>query len=269
VLVCGALAVVLGALGAFAVYGNRQLNRIPSLTVAEMLSYTINNNTEAIITVGIIDAGEMSIEAWGENGTLIPVYEKQYEIGSITKTFTAALLFKAISENRISLDDSIDQYLDLPSGQYYPTLKRLITHTSGYRAYYFESPMITNFLARRNSFYGVTNQMVLNRIARVNLENRDYPSEYSNFGIAVIGLVLEEVYGKDYTTLVNEFAQNELGLTSTHISAGAGQVTNGWDWAPGDAYLPAGGLISTTFCRPEAMPQAARWLSRVLVSVNS
>lgn len=53
------------------------------------------------------------------------------------------------------------------------------------------------------------------------------------------------VYGKDYTTLVNEFASDELGLENTHISDKQGDLKKYWDWNAGDAYLSAGGLTST------------------------
>lgn len=55
-----------------------------------------------------------------------------------------------------------------------------------------------------------------------------------------MGLVLESVYDTDYKTLVNDFAQNELGLTNTRISTGDGDLGNDWEWKDGDAYLSAG-----------------------------
>ena len=56
-----------------------------------------------------------------------------YPIGSVTKTFVASLLSKYVHEEKMSLDDSISKYIGgLDKGRYYPTLKRLATHTSGY-----------------------------------------------------------------------------------------------------------------------------------------
>ena len=64
-----------------------------------------------------------------------------YEIGSITKTFTAMLLSKAIEEGRINLDDSISNYLELKN-RYYQTIRRIITHTSGLKPYYLSLYLI-------------------------------------------------------------------------------------------------------------------------------
>ena len=87
-------------------------------------------------------------------GIVLPQEEHIYEIGSITKTFTSSLLSKAISEGKVSLDDSIDTYLDLQKKDYYPTIQRLVTHTSGYKGYYLEKPMVSNFLHKENDFNG-------------------------------------------------------------------------------------------------------------------
>ena len=75
--------------------------------------------------------------------------------------------------------------------------------------------------------------------------NKDnYGFTYSNFGYAVLGLVLEAVYDTDYTTLVNHFVQEELGLTDTKISDQSGDLGNYWDWKSDDAYLAAGAVTS-------------------------
>lgn len=54
------------------------------------------------------------------------------EIGSLTKTFTAALINKAVFEGKVNTSDTIDCYLALPAGNDYPTIEELLTHTSGY-----------------------------------------------------------------------------------------------------------------------------------------
>lgn len=84
--------------------------------------------------------------------------------------------------------------------------------------------------------------MLLDRVGKIDLANRDYPFCYSNFGYAVLGAVIERVYGQKYTALVNAYAQ-ELGLANTHIST-EGDLGNYWDWKENDAYMSAGALTS-------------------------
>ncbi|WP_200814924.1 serine hydrolase domain-containing protein [Scatolibacter rhodanostii] len=225
-------------------YGKYQLSKVPALSFEKALEYTTKNNDDAVITVGIIRDGHISYTVYGENGKELPQKLHTYEIGSLTKTFTAALINMAISEGKIDIDSTIDTYLPLSDRNEYPTIRELLTHTSGYKGYYFEYPMISNFFGGRNDFFGITKEMVLNKLSDLSMDKESYGFTYSNFGYAVLGLLLEAVYDADYTTLVNEFAVSKLGLTSTKISDKSGNLGNYWDWKDNDAYLSAGAITS-------------------------
>jgi CubicO group peptidase (beta-lactamase class C family) len=230
--------------GGYCVYGLFKINQLSAMTSEEMLAYTTKNNKDAVITVGIIQNDKMTYEVYGENGIKLPPEEHIYEIGSITKTFTTALLCKAISEGKINVEDTIDKYLNVPEKDYYPTIRRLVTHTSGYKGYYFEKPMISNFLGGENDFNGITDEMLIERLGKINLDNIDYSFKYSNFGMATVGAVLEGIYDEDYTLLMNDYISEDLGLPNTKISDSSGDLKNYWEWSKSDAYLPAGALLS-------------------------
>ncbi len=242
-LVITILAIIAG-IGGYAVYGAHMIDRLAGLTFEEMLAYTTKDNKEAVITVGILRDGEVSYDVFGENGVKLPREEHDYEIGSITKTFTASLLCRAISEGKVGLDDPIDDYLDLPKKDHYPTIRSLVTHTSGYKSYYFETPMISNFFSGVNDFNGITREMLIKRLGKIDLGDRDYPFKYSNFGTATLGAVLEQVYDDNFTALMNSYVVQDLGLTRTTVSRMSGDLGNYWAWSESDAYMPAGALIS-------------------------
>jgi CubicO group peptidase (beta-lactamase class C family) len=244
-IICIGIAVIAVGIGGFFAFTAYQINQIPKMKFEDMLAYTTKSNKKALVAVGIIQNGEASYTLYGENGTTLPQAEHIYEIGSLTKTFTVSLLYKAVSEGRISLDDNINKYLDLPVKDYYPTIRRLITHSSGYKGYYFETQMVSNFFRGRNDFYGISKTQLIERIGKIDLENRDCNFNYSNFGIAVVGAVLSEIYEEDYPTIINEYIAEEFGLENTKISDGSGDLGNYWDWAENDAYMPAGALTST------------------------
>lgn len=239
VLLCAALI-----LGGLMIYGKAQMGKIPGLSFMEALEYTTHGKPDARISVGTIQNGQVSFTLYGEDGQILPFENHTYEIGSLTKTITAAMICKAVTEGRIRLDDTIDVYLPLPEGKSYPTIRELLTHTSGYCAYYFETPMIGNFFAGRNSFCGITRGMVLEKVISHDMSLGNYSFEYSNFGYAVLELVLEAVYEEDYTALLNRFVQEDLGLTGSKISERDGDLGNYWDWQENDAYLSAGAVTS-------------------------
>lgn len=233
-------------IGIFAAVTAGQLAKLPGMSFEDTLAYTTRDNDKAIITVRIISGGEASYQVYGSNAALLPKQEHVYEIGSLTKTFTTALLCKAIDEGKADLDAPIDTYLDLPQKDYYPTLKRLVTHTSGYQPHYMEGQMVSNFFRnQKNDFYGIDQAALINRIGKINLKDQDEPFQYSNFGFAVLGRVLSEIYQTDYAQLMNDFIAQELQLNNTHISDAQGDLSGYWHWKPRDAYLPAGALTST------------------------
>lgn len=220
-------------------------NQIPNMTFSEMVEYTAKNNKNAIITVGIIKNGVSSYKIYGENGIVLPQYAHIYEIGSITKTFTVSLLYKAIAESKIKLDDSLDLYLELSEKEYYPTIRRLITHRSGYKSYNLDLQIIQKYFRGKNVFSGISEKKLINQIEKANPENKDYGFNYSNLGISAVGLVLSKIYGSEYTDLINNYIQEELHLKNTMVSNGSGDLEKYWDWEKNDAFIPAGALFST------------------------
>ena len=118
---------------------------------------------------------------------------------------------RAEKEGKLELDATIDKYLSLPDGKKYPKIIDLLTHTSGYMPYYFESPMIENFFKGRNDFYGINGEMIIDRVGKLNLDKESNGFNYSNFGFAVLGQVLKSVYGESWKTLTDDLLLNEMG----------------------------------------------------------
>lgn len=103
----------------------------------------------------------------------------------------------------------------------------------------------TFFNNYNNDFYGINEETLNKKVGKISLEDKDYKFNYSNFGFSVVGSVLSKIYDKDYTNLINEFIYNELDLKNTKIFDGSGDMDGYWQWNSDDAYLPAGGVIST------------------------
>jgi beta-lactamase class C len=215
-----------------------------SMSFQEALEHTLTDKPNGVITVGVIRGGGTSWAVYGEGAKQLPDVEHTYEIGSISKTFTAALVSKAIREGKLELDAPMDRYLDLPAGNAYPTIAGLLTHTSGLKNFYVEWPMLWNILRGENALCGVNRKMVLRRAGKVSLPEKEYPFLYSNLAFALLGLILEKVYGESYTALMNRFVKEELGLTNTRISDFSGDLGKYWRWKPDDAYMAAGALTS-------------------------
>jgi len=112
-----------------------------------------------------------------------------YRIGSVTKTFTAALILALRDGGQLELDRPAEQYLPELANLVYPfpdtariTLRHLLTHSSGL-------PRIGSFDYTRPDAQ-VTEAVLLGAVAEAGLEAA--PGEryaYSNFGMSLAGFL--------------------------------------------------------------------------------
>ena len=122
-----AISVIIALIIAF---GKYQMSLIPKMSSEEILDYTLKDNDNGVITVGIIKDGSASYTVYGKDGKQLENALHTYEIGSLTKTVTASLVNKAVLEGKIDIDSSLDKYIELPPKEHYPTIRELLTHTS-------------------------------------------------------------------------------------------------------------------------------------------
>ncbi len=218
------------------------------------------------LTVGYLVNGSQTVSVFNESGEIenkdIENKDYIYEIGSTTKTFTASLLAKYLHEGRLSLDDSIGTYIPgLAQNRYYPTIKRLITHTSGYgtrlpmsRTAYLKnmfSPMTNESFA---TILYMDEQKMREILSDVHLSNKDYRWKYSNFGVALVGYAIGVVSGKGYTATMDEFLSQDLGLQNSYTGTYPGKNLQGFRKSDpsggnviwGDNLLKPAGAISST-----------------------
>lgn len=142
-----------------------------------------------------------------------------WEIGSITKVFTGILLAEMSLRGEVGLDDPIGSHLPdpaagrLPEAPRQPTLADLASHTSGL-------PRLPVALVRRvgrseDPYSGITPQEVFSHLGPRTRRPRRARPRYSNFGVGLLGHLLEEAAGAPYRDLVVERILTPLGMAST------------------------------------------------------
>lgn len=178
----------------------------------------------------------------------------EFEIGSITKTFTAELLRNAIDRGELTLDTTIGEILHTDSDI---TLGELATHTSGLpRTTGLTLPGITWQFFGNNPYGPSPIDQLLQDAGSAKLTDRGH-YRYSNFGVAVLGQLLALNSGRSYEELLNTEILEPLGMHNTYLmlpqsvsdSAPRGVLTNGRTSAPWEmeADAPAGAIRSTAY----------------------
>ncbi|MEO6327070.1 MAG: serine hydrolase [Thermoanaerobaculia bacterium] len=145
-----------------------------------------------------------------------------YEIGSVTKMFTATAVLQQMEDGKLGLDDLVSRYVSgLPSGWSRVTLRHLLTHTSGIKSF----TSVPKFQKEVEKDY--TPRELVALVEGTPLEF--LPGErwsYSNTGYALLGMVLEQVSGKPYGTLLEERIFRPLKMTSTRVNDRASIIKN-------------------------------------------
>jgi len=195
--------------------------------------------TNIKLTVGTLADGKQTIQTFGASGE-VPNESYVYEIGSITKTFTTSLLAKYIHEGKMSLDDSISKYIEGLDDGYYPTLKRLATHTAGYG--YLPATIWAGvrmlvlaplFGSRNGGIMPDCLKIDEEKMKKLLLENKkqdkDYPWAYSNFGIGLLGYAIGQVSGKGYFDTMDEFLAHELEMPNSYTGISPSKNLRGFN----------------------------------------
>jgi len=229
--------------------------------IQELIEKACRGRSQIKLTIGTYADCEKSILVFGEAGE-IPNENYTYEIGSITKTFTTSLMMKYVLEQKMSLDDSISKYVDgLDGGAYYPTLGRLATHTAGYSGMLptigMDIPrvLLAQLFGKQGKFPFRLDLEKKKQLLRKNkLQDKEYPWQYSNFGVALIGYAVGIVSGRGYRDTMNDFLVKDLGLLHSYTGtcttknlcgfSEKNKSLGNWEWGE-DLSAPAGDISST------------------------
>lgn len=190
--------------------------------IKTILQSRVDTKQTVGIVVGTLDHGRNSIFTAGSSGAPGVALDgnTEFEIGSITKVFTASVLADMVAKGEVKLDDPVAKYL--PASVKIPTrngeqitLLDLATQSSGLPR------MPDNFHPKdeANPFADYTVDQMYAFLSSYQL-TRDIGSkyEYSNIGVGLLGHALALRAGKSYEDLVTERILRPLGMNDTRIT---------------------------------------------------
>lgn len=214
------------------------------------------NNTE--LSIAIIQKEHptfVGVKKVNDSLTTCTNHKHVFEIGSISKVFTTTLLANLVLENKVKLEDNIQDYLNFKLAiNDTITFKELANHTSGL-------PRIpTNFsmsILDQNNPYKHYDSIQLTSYLK-NEIHLNHPSttqyQYSNLGVGILGFVLTNITNKSYEDLLQTLIFKKYGMLSSssqlkNINAplvsgrnAKGKKTVNWEF---DALAGAGAILST------------------------
>jgi D-alanyl-D-alanine carboxypeptidase len=135
--------------------------------------------------------------------------ETVFEIGSITKQFTAAGILLLVQDGKLSVEDKLSQHLkETPDTWKDITVRHLLTHTSGLKSYTgLDGFELTKHLTQRQFIAAIAAQP---------LEFQPGESwKYCNTGFNLLGYVIENVSGTNYWHYMSRRVFRPLGMNRT------------------------------------------------------
>lgn len=164
-----------------------------------------------------------------EDKKLLKIENNQsvFEIGSITKLFTAAILCHLVEKNKVHLDAPLTDYLDFKiknDGYFFGvpiTLKMLANHTSGLPRLN-RTMKIEGLKYLENPYKNYSEEKLIHYLKK-KLKVKSKPGQhylYSNLGGGLLGYMLEKITNEQYEVLLQEYICEHLQMlhTTTDIS---------------------------------------------------
>ncbi|HEY0054026.1 MAG TPA: serine hydrolase domain-containing protein [Pedobacter sp.] len=149
-----------------------------------------------------------------ENDKVALDSKTKYRVGSITKVFTAVMIFQLIEKGQLKLNTPVSQFFPiLPSAQKI-TISHLLSHKSGLFDY------VDGWDLWRLNY--TSNEEMVARIAKHPLKFEPGTKiEYSNSGYILLGYILEKIYKKPFSAILKEKITSKIGITDTYYGGKA------------------------------------------------
>lgn len=170
--------------------------------------------------IGVIDGDSTYVESFGSKADDRRTKLERndvFEIGSLSKLFTALLIDIAVSEDLIGLSDKLNDFI--PFEYTNPRLKdlsisKLLNHQSGLpkRPYGFGEKQVDP----QNPYQYYTKDDLLKSYAKYVPEEAGFT--YSHMNYALLEIVLENLYAKSYAKIIKNKILDPLGMKETFVN---------------------------------------------------
>lgn len=136
----------------------------------------------------------------------------KFRIASITKTYTAVMVFQLVEEGKLKLSDHLDQFFPQIPNASKISIEQILNHRSGIP----ELTVEPGWRAQPK-----THEEILAVIEKGKPAfEPDSEHAYSNTGYVLLGYILEKIDGKPYQEILTRRITDKIGLKNTYMGVG-------------------------------------------------
>ncbi|MDO6597295.1 serine hydrolase domain-containing protein [Oceanihabitans sp. 2_MG-2023] len=176
---------------------------------------TLNKNNKFMGSLSILKEGEIIYNKQvgnsyiNENEKPAITSQSKFRIGSVTKTFTAVMIFQLVDEGKIELDEKLSNYFPKIPNANKITIANLLDHSSGL----FNIPRDDNF----DEHKPITQKGMLDLIQSHAVDFQpNEKNEYSNTNYILLGYLLEKIDKTTYKSILENRIVSKLQLKNTY-----------------------------------------------------
>ncbi len=197
-----------------------------TLSGGAVVSIARNGGAVSTFAVGAADSSGSPLEP-----------DSQFRVGSISKTFIAAMVMQLVDEGTLALDDPVAGFLSDASTGLDPalTVRQLMSHTSGVPSYTDQGSFFGAVFSDAERAWTPREIRALVDEIPADFEPGERHS-YSNTNYVVLGQLLEALTGQTIDETLKERITEPLGLTLTTFDSETASPVVGYStFLPGDS----------------------------------
>lgn len=168
--------------------------------------------------------------------------EHVFEIGSITKQFTAIAILMLEEQGKLKVEDEITKFIpDYPTHGKTITIHHLLNHTSGIKSY-------TNMKSfQKNARVDMTPTEIIDFFKNEPMEfDPGEQFRYNNSGYILLGYIIEVTSGESYEDFVQKNIFDKLQMTNSYYGSHTKLIKNrAYGYQDRDGYINANYLSMT------------------------
>jgi CubicO group peptidase (beta-lactamase class C family) len=169
-----------------------------------------------------------------------------FELASVSKQFTAMAIMILQEKGKLSFDDSVSQYLDIPYKGI--TIRHLLNHTSGLPDY---QAIMDRYWDKSKVAGNEDILAYLNKYQPPILFEPNNKYKYSNTGYVLLASIVEKASGTDFIEFCRKEIFKKIGMKDTDIRT-LEEKKSTKNFAIGHIYVPA----KEAFIRADSFPSS-------------
>jgi D-alanyl-D-alanine carboxypeptidase len=148
--------------------------------------------------------------------------ESRYRIGSITKMYTAVMIYQLVEEGKLKLTDTLGKFFPQIPNAGKITLAQILAHRSG-----IHDSLVDPNMRTQPKTSPMTKDEMLALIVKGKPDfEPGTKHQYSNSGFTLLGMIIEKATGKTYAENLKQRITSKIGLKDTYIATGNIDVNN-------------------------------------------